>query len=233
MVQNMADVVYILKNGIKGNELRYSLRSLKNFPHDKVWFFGGKPEGLKPDVQVELEQHGVMTWEKTRWTIEQVCLTKGVSDDFWLFNDDFFIMKPIEEWTPKFDKTLYRRVQQIKGGREGLGSLYSEQLDRTRELLLMERLRSNNYEVHMPMLINKRKALAVIRKYPKCVMFRSLYGNYYKIGGEQMADCKISSLYREPKADAVMLSTNDVSFKDGKVGEYIRAEFTEKCEYEL
>lgn len=35
------DAVYILKNDIDPSELRYSLRSLENFPHGKVWFFKG------------------------------------------------------------------------------------------------------------------------------------------------------------------------------------------------
>ena len=60
------DIVYVLKNGIHGDELKYSLRSLKNFTHDKVWFYGGKPEGLVPDVMVEYSQHGRSKWEKVR-----------------------------------------------------------------------------------------------------------------------------------------------------------------------
>ena len=52
------DVVYILKNGCDGYELRYSLRSLANMDHGKVWFVGGQPDGLYPDERMEFEQEG-------------------------------------------------------------------------------------------------------------------------------------------------------------------------------
>ena len=48
-----------------------------------------------------------------------------------------------------------------------------------------------------------------------------------------MADCKISALSKKPKEDAVMLSTNDASFAHGYVGQYIRSQFPEACEYEV
>lgn len=226
----MHDIVYILKEDAEADELRYSLRSLSNFPHGKVWFFGGQPEGLMPDKAVPLEQKGVTSWDKVKWTIEQVCRTREVTDDFWLFNDDFFVMKPVEEWTPKYDKTIYRRIQQIEK-RHGGSSYYSSELNFVRELLTLEHLKTYNYAVHMPMLINKRKALEVIRKFPRCPMFRCVYGNYWRVGGEQMADCKITDPAQEPE-DTVMLSTSDGSFRHGLVGEYIKNAFPDKCRYE-
>ena len=52
----MYDVVYFVKDTKENEELRYSLRTLKNFPHAKVWFYGGCPEGLKPDHHVYVKQ---------------------------------------------------------------------------------------------------------------------------------------------------------------------------------
>lgn len=44
------DIVYILKNDVKPDEIRYSLRSIEqNLEHGNVWFFGGIPEGIRPD----------------------------------------------------------------------------------------------------------------------------------------------------------------------------------------
>ena len=226
------DIVYILRNGIDGDELRYSLRTLKHIPHDKVWFFGGMPSGLKPDRQVVLQQKGVSVWQKVSWTIEQVCKNEEVSDDFILFNDDFFVMKPVDELPPYFDGTLYKRSQQIRKKRKGQHSIYEQQLMFVREALMSEHKKTYNYAVHVPMVINKAKALEVLGTYKRAYMFRSLYGNHWNIGGEQLADCKISKLETEPNAEAVFLSTTEQSFADGKVGEYIRSQFTEACEYE-
>lgn len=227
------DIVYILRNGIDGDELRYSLRTLKNIPHDKVWFFGGEPQGLKPDRQVTLVQKGVSAWQKVTWTIEQVCKTDEVSDDFILFNDDFFVMKPVDELPAYFDGTLYKRSQQIRKKRKGQHSMYEQQLMFVRETLLNEHKKTYNYAVHVPMVINKAKALEVLDTYKRLYMFRSLYGNHWNIGGEQLKDCKIVNIETEPNAEAVFLSTGDKSFAEGKVGEYIRSQFTEACEYEV
>lgn len=227
------DIVYILRNGIEGDELRYSLRTLKNIPHDKVWFFGGEPSGLKPDRQVTLQQQGVSVWSRVSWTLEQVCKNKEVSDDFILFNDDFFVMKPIDELPPYFDMTLYKRCQQIRKRRGGQHSIYEQNLMRLREMLMSEHKKTYNYAVHVPMVINKKKALEVLGKYRRMPMFRSLYGNYWNIGGEQLTDCKIVKKDIEPSEDAVFLSTSEASFAHGKVGEYIRSQFTEECEYEV
>lgn len=58
----MYDIVYFVKESKTNEELRYSLRTLKNFPHRKVWFYGGCPEGLKPDQYVYVEQDQPTKW---------------------------------------------------------------------------------------------------------------------------------------------------------------------------
>ena len=226
------DIVYILRNDISGDELRYSLRSLENIPHDKVWFFGGEPEGLVPDRQVTLTQAGISVWQKVSYTLGIVCRTNEVSDDFILFNDDFFVMKPVEELEAYYNGTLAKRVRELKEKTDGLGSLYCRNLEQTRELLMSEHKKTYNYAVHVPMIVNKSKALDVLTKYRRCPMFRSLYGNYWNIGGKNIDDVKIVDLDAEPDTDAVFLSTSDKSFEHGKVGEYIRSVFAEPCVYE-
>ena len=229
---NEYDIVYILKEDVEPEELRYSLRSVcKNFPYREVWFYCGKPDGIEPDHYVPFRQKGIMPWEKVTSTIEEICKNKDISEDFWLFNDDFFIMKKVEDIPTYYDRTLLRRIQQIEGRRGGVPSLYSTQLRRTREVLVTEGYRTLNYAVHLPMLINKKKALETIRKYPRIAMFRSLYGNMHQVGGEQHTDVKIFD-EKKPKKDADFLSTTEASFKNYPVGEYIREKFPKKCKYE-
>lgn len=226
------DVVYILRNDIEGDELRYSLRSLKNLPHDLVWFFGGEPKGLKPDMQMTMMQKGVSTWEKVCWTILQACRNESVSEDFYLFNDDFFVMKPVKEVPVYYDGTLLKRIEDLKRKTGGLGSLYSNELEKTREMLMQNHKKTYNYAVHIPMVINKGKALEVLNNFKRISMFRSVYGNYWNVGGRQMADVKITDS-RQPDKNATFISTSEHSFEKCAVGEYIRSVFGEKCEYEL
>lgn len=229
----MYDIVYILKSDVKPDELRYSLRSVcKNFPYRKIWFYCGKPDGITPDEYVPFNQRGVMVWEKTTSTVEAICKNKDITEDFWLFNDDFFIMKPVTDMPTYYDKTLYRRIQQIEKKRGGAPSLYSYQLRLTRDTLMDNGYRTYNYAVHMPMLINRTKGLKTIRAFPKLHMFRSVYGNLWNVGGEQHTDVKIVDPKLKPKKDCDFLSTSDRPLAETEVGRFVMSAFPEKCKYE-
>ena len=226
------DIVYILRNDIEPYELRYSLRSLKNFPHGKVWFFGGEPPFLHPDRSVPVEQIGGSPWARVCYTLRKVCATDEVTDDFWLFNDDFFIMKPIKEYGPRYNKTLVEHAADVESRHGGKPSKYTAQLRRTAAALEAKGLETKNYALHIPMLINKKKALQVLDEYPDVPMFRSLYGNTYHIGGMDTNDVKIAVIDKEPDHDAELLSTADNSWLVGKIGAYIKQQFPDPCEYE-
>ena len=227
------DIVYILKNGVYPGEITYSLRSVcENFPFRKIWFFGGKPEGIEPDEYVFVDQRGTESWRKVISTIEQVCKTKGVSEDFWLFNDDFFIMKRIEDLEPIYNGTLLSRVEEIRSRRDGMVLLYATRLLRAKTLLEEDGFATFNYAVHMPMLVNKKKALETIKHFRKSAMFRSLYGNMWEIGGINRPDVKIFEVDEAPDPESDLLSTSGTSFREGLVGEFIRSRFPEPCRYE-
>ena len=224
------DIVYILKNKIDPYELRYSLRSLRHFPHDKVWFYGGEPEGIKADRQVSYLQTGTNKWEKVRNSLRMVCENNEITSSFWLFNDDFFCMKDCDGIPAIYNGTLQDRIRELRQ-RHG-ASEYMSKMIQTEALLRRRGLPTRNYAVHMPMLIERQKALEVLNVFDRFPMFRSLYGNYFDIGGEDRPDVKIYDLRRTPSPDAEWLSTTDGSFSKGRVGVYIRKQFTEACEYE-
>lgn len=229
----MYDVVYILKQGVEPEELTYSLRSVcKNFPFRRIWIFGGKPSGIEPDRFVPVEQRGIEAWTKVTNTIAQVCRTPEVTKDFWLFNDDFFIMKPVEDLPPVFNGSLSSRAGEIVARHDGVQSLYVMRLLRAKDMLEDAGYTSLNYAVHMPMLINKKKALETIKAFPKGSMFRSLYGNMHEVGGINRPDVKIFYVTEEPDPEIDMLSTTETSFNEGLVGEFIRSKFPEPCRYE-
>ena len=227
----MYDIVYVLKDNPPTEELRYSLRSLVNFPHREVWFVCGVPDGIVPDHQIRHEQRGASNWQKASSSIYLACREKGITEDFWLFNDDFFVMKPVKSTKPIYNGTLFRRIQELESKNFGK-TLYSRELEKVYNLLMDDGYKTLNYAVHMPMLINKKKALEVIYKYPDVPSFRSLYGNYWDLGGVNRKDCKVLSHTEVPKSKA-FLSTTDSAFSEGKVGEYIRSVFTEPSRFEV
>jgi len=228
------DIVYILKNGYDSEEIRYSLRSVyANFPYRKVWTFGGKVPGIQPDELVEMKQAGDTKWDKVRNTLKVICSCEDITPSFWLFNDDFFVMKRVEELQPMVSGSIYARVQRIMADRDGKESLYSIQLKQTARILKASGYDRLDYALHVPMLIDRKKGLQTLNTFSSCPMFRSLYGNHHRIGGIITDDVKITALDIKPTGREILLSTNDESFRKGMVGEYIRAAFPDKCKYEL
>lgn len=224
------DIVYFVKDNAKNEELKYSLRSLENFEHGKVWFFGSCPKGLEPDEFVYVPQRDQHKWDNTKRSLIAACNNKKLSANFYLFNDDFFIMKPWEYETV-YNGDLYKLIVHNEDKIQKF-SRYTTRLRELAGLLDAQGYEVKNYCVHMPLLVNKKQALKTIELFPECSMFRSLYGNVNDIGGVNKPDCKIVNLSKVPDADAILLSTSDKSFKDGKVGEFIRSKFKEPSRYE-
>lgn len=227
------DVVYILKNDIKPDELKYSLRSIeKNLPHRNVWFVGGQPNGLFPDNRIQMIQSGILKWEKARSSLIRACKNKDISERFWLFNDDFFVMKPVEDDTPFFGGMLRDRILRIEHRHGDKRTGYTKALRYCEQVLQDAEFSTFDYALHLPMLVDKKKMLEAIDTFPNCPMFRSLYGNYAGIGGVQHDDVKITGIDESIPDDADYVSTADSSFRCGKVGREIRRRFSEKCQYE-
>lgn len=227
------DIVYFVKNSPHNEELRYSLRSVEqNFPHRKVWIYGGKPDDIEPDRFVSVRQVGANKWEKVRNMLMQVCENKEITEDFWLFNDDFFVMHKPTEYQPIYDGSIYKRIIQIEGRNYDKPSLYTAQL---RQMVKeLERIcpdaPMNNYAVHMPILVNREKMKAVLKRF-QSPMFRVLYGNYWNIGGIDMKDMKILRNNNIPE-DATYLSSDDNAFMTSEIGRYVRKQFKDKGKYE-
>lgn len=224
------DVVYILKNGIDSDEIRYSLRSIEqNFPHRKVWIYGGKPEGIEPDRYVEVIQKGRTRYSKVTNTIKQICQNEEITDRFWLFNDDFFVTKKVEDMLPVADGSIAQRVRVIEA-KTGIKSSYALALEHTAEILARKGYDTLCYAVHLPMLIDRKAALEALAEFPGEPMFRCIYGNYVAEASLITADVKVFG-DEAPEDDWLFLSTDDTAWSS-KAGEYIRAMFRRPSRWE-
>jgi len=226
------DVIYILKEKLDTDELRYSLRSVeKNFPHRKVWFIGGQPEGFKPDGKIEHKQAGVNKWDQIKSSMWKVLENEDITEDFYLFNDDFFIMKPVKgKFVNMVDGTLERRIIELVADCRGFNS-YAKTLLKANEELKALGCPQMNYDLHTPMLINKEKARNSIGKCSSPQM-RSIYGNINKSSYVIHPDVKVYDLASVPE-DPDYLSTNDKTFEQGKIGQYIRETFDKPSRFEV
>lgn len=223
------DIVYLLRNDIAGEELRYSIRSVvQNFPYRKIVFVGGKPEGIEPDIYISDAQEGKTKAQRSTHSLRKAIADNRLTEDIWLFNDDFFVMDKVKEDVNYFNGTLDKRILDIRRA-TGFSS-YCRGLEVMRSQLFNMGKDTLSFSLHIPFLFNRQKAAALFEKYPDLAMFRSFYGNYYAIDCRFMRDVKV--LDKETIPDTPFISTSDETFRDGKVGEFLRQYFAEPSEYE-
>lgn len=229
----MSDIVYLLKNG-PNEELRYSLRSVeKNFPHGRIIFVGGRPQDITPDIYIEVEQDSPTKWANTRRNLMMAAQDTRVSEDFWLFNDDFFIMADYDKTQAEFDGELMHHIEEVEMRHGMLQSRYTKLLRHLHKTLTDAGIENpKNYAVHRPMLVNKAKALRTLQDFPDEPMFRALYGNINRIGGHQIKDCKFTPWLKPNTRGATVISTEDASFRTGNIGKKIREAFPEPSKWE-
>lgn len=226
------DLIYILKADIDTEELKYSLRSVeKNFPINRVWFVGGQPEGLEPDIRIPHKQVGNSKWEMIRSSMWKAVSDERLSEDFFLFNDDFFVMEPVD--TDSFrnfvDGTLERRIDELHS--ESGMNAYTRTLFKLEQELKTMHEPTMNFDVHLPMLLNKEQVRSTLYKCSSPQM-RSAIGNINRLPFVIHPDVKVYDLESVP-VNETYLSTNDDTFRKGNVGKYIRETFTTKSRFEV
>lgn len=229
------DIVYFVKDGFfKNEELRYSLRSVaKNMPHRKVWIFGGAPVNILPDVRIKTKQEGRTKWDKVRAMFLLACNSKDLTDDFILFNDDFFIMKPTDKIEPVYRCPLDKHIEILEKFRP---TEYSRLLRDCLNTLKGKGVKQPlSYELHTPFIFNKEKLKKILDEFPDQHCTRTIYGNIYGIGGERMNDIKMFT--DKPEFDykkSQFLSTDDSMVNiNNDAWRYIRDSFKNKSEFEI
>lgn len=226
------DVVYILKDRPGTEELRYSLRSIEaNMDHGKVWFYCGCPEGFKPDVHVPHVQKGATKWERVRSSLVEICKNEKISKQFWLFNDDFYIMQPMQKAENFHRGLLADHIRDIERRHCGGSTGYTRNLRICEDQLRQAGMTTLDYAIHLPMLVDRAKALEALEMFPRCPMFRSLYGNYAQIGGTFHKDVKTTDQDKVIPEDADFFSTSNKAFR-GSVADQMAQRFPDPCRFE-
>lgn len=211
--------VYICKSG-NNEELRYSIRSvMKHAQNPSVSVVGGKPDWYKGHY-IEVPQD-MSKYRNAMNNIRAAIDSPDIPEDFILMNDDFFILKDIEEIGYTFNMTLQDRVFEYEDINPS--SSYVSKLRLTNnKLIKMGIPKPLNYELHIPFPVNKDKLKTVLSKTNNPnVLWRSVYGNFHKVGGIQGRDVKVyaaqlKSMSYNYNEDSVFLSTEDNSFNTVK-----------------
>lgn len=239
------DIVYLVKNNQVNNsqELRYSLRSLQNIPHGKVFLVGEKPDWVTGVEYISVLQNRTKA-QNVGANMRAAVASDAVSDDFILMNDDFFIMKPISN-LPTLNFGPMSDVIADYDRRYPEGSKYIDTMKELYRLLLSRNIAAPiSYELHIPMAVNKHNIREMYGASDRVYQMRSYYGNAYALGGEQTEDVKIflderhnpSEYNKYPEQylrEQTFLSATGGAFNRGLVGEYIRSQLHTPSPYEL
>lgn len=228
------DVVYFVKDG-QNEELTFSLRSVeKNLAHRSVWIYGGKPKEIEPDHYVHIIQNPNKgtKWDRVRAMFRAVCLNQEISEDFILFNDDFYVLTPTDKISPTYRCGLAEHIITIECNYNDRPTDYSLELRKTFKKLNELGLSTLSYELHTPIILNRHKLLEVMGAFPDEHCTRTLYGNYLALGGHQQKDVKIYKNGQSIDKTARFLSSEDSTFKTSGVEEYLSELFPEKSKFE-
>lgn len=209
------DVVYVNKNG-ENPELRYSLRSLSNVAHDKVFVIGGAPSWLNSDHAVHLPRAQKATsYSSTRALIKAACVSPEVSDPFQLWNDDFYAMRWIGELPIYHRGSVEAAIEKFATTK----TPWAKGLRETARLLEMAGVEEPMfYDTHIPLVVDKSRMLAALgwsdSSREDAVHVRTLYGNLWDgIGGVYHEDPKMLSKIG-PFPEGSWLSSGDNTYRN-------------------
>lgn len=224
------DVVYIVRNGDRNEELRYSLRSVWfNLRPESVWLVGYKPTwvggvghilGNGRKLKPANVYHNVLT----------ACTARATPDRFILFNDDFFVTRPVTE-VPVYKRGLLSDHLLLPKVQRQANSWWGRSLGLTLELLKNEGIEDPvSYELHVPFPVEKDRMAETLQRFSGVnplnpPQWRSLYGNLHQIGGAVRPDCK------GKEVGVPFHSSDDSNWPD--VAPVFKEMFPERCPYEL
>lgn len=242
----MMDIVYMLKVDPENDteELRYSLRSLRNIPHGRVFIVGEKPEWVNNITHIPVTQN-LTKGENVAKNMRAAAESPEISEDFILMNDDFFFMKKLDA-LPAMNFGRMADVIDMYDRRYPEGSDYISNMKNLYALLKeMGYANPISYELHAPMVFNKQKLLRMFTDTKgRFYQARSYYGNLYgDAPGKTVADVKVflDPVQNDPAYNndprgyldrQVLLSATGGAFKKGYVGQYIRSALSDKSIYE-
>ena len=178
------------------DELKYSIRSaVKNLGITTVILIGDKPKWFQESehaifVPNTLTRNPSFTRAWVPWQQMEAFINSGVySGEFLLFNDDFFILKPIKDW-----KDYHRDQQNYEEKVKKSNRIYHQ-----RELRALYALHKDNgvhYNMHIPMKMDTEKVRETLAFWygllNKDIEFRTTYGNMHLDQTESMVDVKYS-----------------------------------------
>jgi hypothetical protein len=181
-MDDLPDIVYVVKPGERNNALRYSLRSLANLPHRRVIIGGSCPTWVKNVTHVPVPRLSRSKFDSIEANLKGALRAVDVSEQCVYFNDDFYVMTPLE------------RMPILHGGPAAEYHPTEQMGRRLRKTLAELRFYADvlTYDgVHVPLPIIRDAVLGALEHAPGGILWRTWYGNMCSIGGERTHNAKV------------------------------------------
>jgi len=212
------DIVIPLRSGAWNDELRFCLRSIEaNLPHRRIVIVGGKPDWLREgeDLLHLPREQTSSKWQNSIGNVVHAILTladqegQSLSAPFLLFNDDMYVMQPIEKM-PTYTQGRLSEVIETYRKKRHTGAYWRGMVE---TYVLLKQLGIGDplsYGLHLPLPIFSGPYLDAFYKGKgiEALHMRTLYGNLAHLGGTVRPDVKVHHKpYEEWPED--FLSSND------------------------
>jgi hypothetical protein len=240
----MLDLVYALGTGSTWNdtELKYSLRSFEKFMPNmgNVYIVGQKPNWIKPKSVIHLlceDRPGKENKEQNiAVKILLACNQPAISEKFVFANDDHFILQPMHAIPYYKEGTLEKKIIERVSHDN-----YFYSLCNTRQVLIEARKRTNYFDIHTPIVYDKKEFISVMASYDWTVNYgyvvKSLYCNTLGIKGVEIPDLKITERLKCGQIDRLVAGKKVFSIGDGAVnaemGTFLQYLYPSKSKYEV
>lgn len=212
------DILYLHKRHTQGEELRYSLRSLKNIEHGKVYIAGEVQPWCRNVIHIESPQDSTKNHNTLR-ALLKVLRESRISKEFMLFHDDMYVVRPIGA-IPHYSrgnlKDVVKKLALMDGDTPYLRRTLAT-LEYMQKYLGIENPISFN--LHVPMVFDRDKLLDSIdwtfHDKPGWweQQYQSIYFNRYQIPALKMPkDPKVRAFQPVDEAPT-FLSSDNKTFK--------------------
>ncbi len=190
------DIVYVIGPGSdwKDNEIRYSLRSLNKHADkvDKIILIGHDPGFLSDVIHIKHPDPNLCKERNIMEKILRACDEPGISENFFLMHDDHFFL---QDFSPAKYPFYYQGTLEEYYSKANKFGKHSKAVLNTINVLKENKLPGLMFNVHHPIVINKKKFKKVMKQYDWEIengyAIKSLYCNTLSIEGTPTTDCKI------------------------------------------
>lgn len=234
------DVVIPVRPGERNDELRHALRSIDaHVPHRHVWVSGYAPSWLRGAGTIPAGAQAGSKHANSLRNLVAACKDPRVSEEFLLWNDDFYAMAPVPEGgpPPAHRGPVRERLEALGMSRR---SAYYRGLATTAEVLIRLGVEDPlDYELHVPMALTKGLVLRSLVEaagpgLPRtsAPQIRTLAGNLAGLGGARMEDVKVETPHSPPPPAGAWLSSSDASWGRHPALRAVEEAFPGLCRYE-